>query len=64
MATIHPRPKLAYFRDDGDGGLDLVITTLDGGTFVWPVKDADAARYLAQLSSHVERRFRKQERAA
>lgn len=50
MATIHPPLKLAYLRDDGDGGLDLVVATREGETFVHTLRPTDAARWQAQLA--------------
>lgn len=61
MATIHPRPRLAALRDDGDGGLDLLVHTAGGGTEVYPLRPADAARWLAQLSDFIGRRLRERE---
>lgn len=50
MATIHPSPKLAYLREDGAGGMDMIFATHDGQTFVHSLRPGDAARWMAQLA--------------
>jgi hypothetical protein len=60
MSSIHPKPQLVFLRDDGDGGLDLVMKTSTGALEVHPLRPKDAATWLAQLSEFVGRKFREE----
>jgi hypothetical protein len=58
MSTIHPRPALVYMRDDGFGGLDLVVKTSTGGLEVQSLSSSLAATWLTQISEYMGRWMR------
>lgn len=58
MATINPTLRFHYYRDDGDGGVEIVVTTAEGKTQQLKLNDMEVARHLEFLSSYVVRRYR------
>lgn len=58
MTSIHPRLKFHYLRDDGDGGLDLVVTTSNGQMEIRTLSNADIAAMLTITAAYCEKRFR------
>ena len=44
MSSIHPAPKLAYVRPDGEGGIELVFSMDDGKFIVKPLDRIEAYR--------------------
>lgn len=62
--AVHPESRMWYIRDDGDGGLELVITTSRGEQEVTPMDDREIARTLNRCAAHCEARFRKLARIA
>lgn len=61
MAAIHPKPKLVTLRDDGDGGLDIIITTSRQELEVLPLSEATAAMMAARLAEWMARRARQRQ---
>jgi len=61
MATIHPKPKLLTLRDDGDGGLDIIITTSRQEFEVLPLTEATAGAMAARIADWMARRARERE---
>lgn len=61
MSTIHPRPRMAYLRDDGDGGLALVVVPPEGAQLVHSLSPAEAARWLSHLGEFASRALRAKE---
>jgi hypothetical protein len=57
MSTIHPKPKLVNIRDDGDGGLQITITTHRNEFEVLDLSAEDAAAMSARLSEWVSRKL-------
>jgi hypothetical protein len=57
MATIHPKPKLVNIRDDGDGGLQLTVTTHRSEFEVMDLTPELAAAWSARLSEFVARKL-------
>lgn len=60
VGTLYPEPKLAYFRSDGEGGLQLVVVSQDGATQIQQVTPKRAASHLSILSEYVARMFKDQ----
>lgn len=61
MATIHPKPRLVSLRDDGDGGLDMIITTARQEFEVLPLTESQAAGMAARMSEWIARRAKERE---
>lgn len=54
---MHPKPKRLMMRDDGDGGLDITVTTAAGGFEVYALTETEAAMMIRQLAEFLSRRF-------
>jgi hypothetical protein len=63
MSSIHPKPKLVDFRDDGDGGLQLIITTSVQGFEVLDLTPERAAAWSARLAEFVARQLNHRNKA-
>lgn len=53
-----PRLKLRYLRDDGEGGVELVIITSKGEEEVSLLADHDIADWLGRLAHRCSSRYR------
>jgi hypothetical protein len=56
--TIHPELKIADLRDDGWGGLDLIVTTHTQETHVYKLSPERCARWLARLADHAAQKLK------
>ena len=64
MVSIHPRPRMILLRSDGDGGLDLTVTTSRSDFEVLPLSRAKAAELAARLTAWLAEKHREDEARA